>query len=113
MPVKLSTVSKLDGIKSWSLQAGETCPGSFNPDGTVVEVCQGCYALGGHYRFKNVKRIREHNRQDWKRADWVDDIVAALDNERYFRLFDSGDIYHWNLAVKLYEVARRAHWCQF
>ena len=38
-------------------------------------------------------------------------MVAALDNERWFRWFDSGDIYTAALAQKIYEVARRTPWC--
>lgn len=110
--VKCSKVSKLDGILSWSLPAVYTCPGARGNDGSLVEVCQGCYARFGNYRFPAVKNVREHNKQDWQRDDWVDDMVAKLDNERYFRWFDSGDVYHYNLAVKMYEVIRRTPWCQ-
>ena len=31
---------------------------------------------------------------------WVDDMVAELDNDRYFRWFDSGDVYSLKLAEK-------------
>ena len=59
MPVKLSKTSKLDGIKSWSLQAIETCAGSIDPaTGGLVPACQGCYAVGGNYVFPNVKAPR-------------------------------------------------------
>ena len=111
MPVLLSKASKMPG-KSWSLQAGDTCPGSINPvSKEVIEVCADCYAKTGFYRMDNVKAPRLHNRKDWKRTDWADDMVAALDNERWFRWFDSGDIYTAALAQKIYEVARRTPWC--
>jgi hypothetical protein len=98
--------------KSWSLQAGDTCPGSINPlTKEVIEVCADCYAKTGFYRMENVKAPRLSNRKDWKRIDWADDMVAALDNERWFRWFDSGDIYTAALAQKIYEVARRTPWC--
>ena len=62
MPVKLSKTSKLDNVRSWSLQAVETCPGSIDPStGGLVPACQGCYAIGGNYRFGNVKRPRQAN----------------------------------------------------
>jgi hypothetical protein len=111
MPVLLSKASKMPG-KSWSLQAGDTCPGSINPlTKEVIEVCADCYAKTGFYRMDNVKAPRLSNRKDWKRTDWADDMVAALDNERWFRWFDSGDIYTAALAQKIYEVARRTPWC--
>lgn len=110
MPVNLSKTSKLDGIKSWSLQARDTCPGSIE-NGELVPACQGCYATTGNYRFANVKEPREANRLDWQRLDWVDDMVKALDDSRYFRWFDSGDMYSVALAEKILEVMQRTPWC--
>lgn len=108
--VKLSKTSKLNA-KSWSLEAGETCPGSINPETKeILPVCQGCYAKGGNYRFSNVKAPREFNRQDWKRPEFVADFVAALKTERYFRWFDSGDIYHPALAFKIYLIIEASPW---
>lgn len=107
--LKLSKASKMP-CRSWSLQALDTCPASRNPDGTLVPACSGCYATTGNYRFKNVKAPREHNRQDWKREDWVEDMVRELDNDRYFRWFDSGDMYDIRLARKILEVCERTPW---
>jgi hypothetical protein len=104
MTIRISKTSKLDGIKSWSLEARSTCPGSTDSDGNLVPACQGCYAVGGNYRFKNVKAPREENRTDWKRDAWVSDMVDALRNDRYFRWFDSGDVYDVRLAKKIYLV---------
>lgn len=108
--IKLSKASKMPG-RSWSLQALDTCPGSKKSDGSLVDACSGCYATQGNYRFKNVKAPREHNREDWKRDQWVDDMVAELDNDRYFRWFDSGDVYDVRLAFKILEVMKRTPWC--
>ena len=108
--IKLSKTSKLDGILSWSLQALDTCPGSKDSTGNLVPACQGCYATTGNYRFANVKKPREFNREDWKRDSWVDDMVQALDSSRYFRWFDSGDMYTLQLACKIYEVMKATPW---
>lgn len=108
--LKLSKASKMPS-RSWSLQALDTCPASRKPDGSLVDACSGCYATQGNYRFKNVKAPREHNREDWKRSEWVDDMVAELDNDRYFRWFDSGDVYDVRLAFKILEVMKRTPWC--
>ena len=108
--IKLSKASKMPG-RSWSLQALDTCPGSKKRDGSLVDACSGCYATQGNYRFKNVKAPREHNREDWKRDQWVDDMVSELDNDRYFRWFDSGDVYDVRLAFKILEVMKRTPWC--
>jgi hypothetical protein len=108
--IKLSKTSKLDGIMSWSLQALDTCPGSKATDGSLVPACQGCYATTGNYRFKNVKAPREFNREDWQREDWVNEMITALDSSRYFRWFDSGDVYALELAEKMLAVMEATPW---
>lgn len=108
--IKLSKTSKLDGILSWSLQAIDTCPGSSDGNGGLVPACQGCYATTGNYRFANVKKPREFNREDWKRDSWVSDMVQALENSRYFRWFDSGDMYDAKLAEKIRKVMLHTPW---
>lgn len=108
--VKLSKVSKLDGIRSWSLEARKTCPGAFAEKGELVPACQGCYATQGNYRYPNVREPRAYNKEDWKRDNWVQDMVRELDNDRYFRWFDSGDVYHPELARKIFQVMQQTPW---
>lgn len=108
--IKLSKTSKLDGILSWSLQAIDTCPGSSDGNGGLVPACQGCYATTGNYRFSNVKKPREFNREDFQRHDWDSDMVKALDSSRYFRWFDSGDMFSLELAEKIYHVMEQTPW---
>ena len=110
--VRISVTSKLDGIRSWSLQARETCPASIDAAGELVDACKGCYAVNGNYRYPNVKAPREFNRTDWQRLDWTDDMVNALQNDRFFRWFDSGDMYALPLAEKILEVMQRTPWVQ-
>lgn len=107
--IKLSKASKMP-CRSWSLQALDTCPASRDATGALVPACSGCYAVGGNYRYPNVKAPREHNREDWKRDSWVSDMVAELDNDRYFRWFDSGDIYDIRLARKILAVCEQTPW---
>lgn len=108
--LRLSRTSKLDNILSWSLQALETCPGSIGADGALVAACSGCYATTGNYVFDNVKAPRAENKEDWKRDSWVSDMVSALDSQRYFRWFDSGDMYSVALAEKMLEVMTLTPW---
>lgn len=108
--IKLSKTSKLDGIFSWSLQAIDTCPGSADGKGGLVDACKGCYATTGNYNFPNVKAPRAFNREDWQRPGWVMDMVQALDSSRYFRWFDSGDMYSVDLANSIYQVMRLTPW---
>ena len=108
--IKLSKASKMP-CKSWSLQALDTCPASKNADGSLVDACKGCYATTGNYRYPNVVKPRLSNQIDWKREAWVSDMVRELDNERYFRWFDSGDVYDLRLAKKILEVMQQTTWC--
>ena len=107
----LSNTSKL-GCKSWSLQAIETCPGSVAPGGGLVEVCQGCYATTGNYRFSNVKRVRSVNKEEWKLTSWTHTMVDLLKHESHFRWLDSGDLYSLELAEKVYDVCKATPWCK-
>jgi len=108
--IKISVTSKLDGIRSWSLQALDTCPGSIASPGVLVDACKGCYATTGNYRYPNVKAPRISNQSDWQRMGWVSDMVEALQNDRYFRWFDSGDMYTLGLAEKILEIMRMTSW---
>lgn len=112
--IRISVTSKLDGVRSWSLQARETCPGSIGRNGQLVPACAGCYAVSGNYRYPNVKEPRLENRDDWHRPEWVADMVAALRNDRFFRWFDSGDMYALELAEKILAVMEATpdvrHW---
>ena len=107
--IKLSKASKMP-CKSWSLQALDTCPASKKPDGTLVDACKGCYATTNMYRMPSVIKPRLSNQIDWKRETWVQDMVKELDNERYFRWFDSGDVYDLRLAKKILEVMQQTTW---
>jgi hypothetical protein len=108
--VKISITSKLDGIRSWSLQALDTCPGSIESPGVLVDACKGCYATTGFYAMNVVKAPREFNRIDWQRIDWADDMVQALAKDTFFRWFDSGDMYNLALAEKILDVMQRTPW---
>ena len=106
MAIRISQTSKL-GVRSWSLRARITCPGAVNSLGQLVDACAGCYAAeenGGNYRFPNVKAPRIENQADWERPDWVDDMVKAINGDKYFRWFDSGDMYAVKLAWKIHKV---------
>lgn len=111
--VKLSNTSKL-GVKSWSLQALNTCPASIGADGELVDACKGCYATSGNYRFSNVRAPREFNRQAWEQDAFVTDFVKALKKERFFRWYDSGDMYNIKLAEKMLLIMQATphvqHW---
>lgn len=111
--VKIGKTTKMPG-GSWGLPAGNTCPGARDSSGAVVPVCRACYAKTGNYTYPTPRAAKEFNRQDWRREGWVADMIAALAMESYFRWFDSGDVYHPELARKILAVIRGTppvrHW---
>jgi hypothetical protein len=112
--MKLSKTSKLDGILSWSLNAIDTCPGSIGDNGKLVDACSGCYATTGAYVWSTTKAPRDHNKADWKRDGFVADMITALKKQKYFRWFDSGDMYSLDLAQKMLQIMKATphvkHW---
>jgi hypothetical protein len=119
MTIKLSSTSKMPKkCKSWSTEAIHTCPGSIKSKikGVIklVDACEGCYARSGMYNMPNVKAPRIHNKEDWKRKGWEDDMVDTLKSDKLFRWFDSGDCYDLRLAKKIKKVIMRTpntrHW---
>jgi len=105
--IKISQTSKL-GARSWSLQAVDTCPGSRGADGNLVAACSGCYATTGAYVWSTTIAPRASNKEDWKRDEWVSDMVSALKKDKKFRFFDSGDMYHIGLAKKILQVIEQS-----
>ena len=111
--VKISKTSKMP-CKSWSLEAIATCPASKGEDGELVDACKGCYATTGFYLMPDAINLREHNKEDWKREEWVSEMVYELRKQTYFRWFDSGDVAWLKLAKKIYQVCEQTphvrHW---
>ena len=111
--VKIGKTSKMPG-GSWGLPAGSTCPGARDADGEVVPVCKACYAKTGNYTYPISRAAKEFNRKDWRRDEWVGEMIAELAMESYFRWFDSGDLYHAELGHKILAVIRGTphvrHW---
>jgi len=111
--VKISKTSKMP-CKSWSLEAIATCPASKGEDGELVDACKGCYATTGFYLMKDAVNLRRYNSEDWKREEWVSEMVYELRKQTYFRWFDSGDVAWLKLAEKIYQVCEQTpnvrHW---
>ena len=110
--IKFSGTGKMPCF-SWSLEAFTTCAGAVDiVTGKVVDACEICYARGGFYAMKAAKALREHNKKDWKRPEFVPEFIVKLDNSRYFRWFDSGDCYTVKLAWKMYAIMKDTPWCK-
>ena len=82
--IKISNTKKMGSVFSWSTQAGHpseggSCPASFDSKGDYVDACKGCYAREGNYRFSNVKKVRQHNQEDWKRKNFANEMIEYID----------------------------------
>ena len=93
----LSNPSKMPSY-AWGISAKHCNTGSklAKIKGTI---CNKCYALKGHYAFKNVFNAHEIRRKAIELPEWVDYMAELLtlkyknlDKSRlYHRWFDSGD----------------------
>ena len=106
----LSNPSKMPAF-AWGISAKKCITGSklAKIKGTI---CNKCYALKGHYAFKNVFDAHELRRKAIEKNEWVDYMAELitqkyknLDKSRLFhRWFDSGDIQSYSHLMKIFEV---------
>jgi len=77
-------------------------------------VCSKCYAKRGHYKYSNVIRAHDKRLQSLKNPLWVDAMVFLINDMKYFRWHDSGDIQDMKHLKMIIEVANRTsntkHW---
>jgi len=113
--IKLSKAGKMPS-HSFSTPA-QACRTGGKLQSVPGSVCEGCYALKGHYRYPNVKAPRAANLETIRLAQasgewegWIAGVVAAIDgSERsgFFRWHDSGDVQSIEHLEAIAEVARR------
>ena len=104
----LSNTSKMPAY-SWGISAKHCNTGSklAKIKGTI---CNKCYALKGHYVFKNVFDAHEIRRKAIEMPEWVDYMAELLtkkyknlDKSRlYHRWFDSGDLQSFSHLMKIH-----------
>ncbi len=113
IPIKLVQTSKMPG-KSFGTPTA-VCKTGSKLRKIKGSVCSFCYACKGHYVM--YKRIRDNQ---WERLNqfnadpdlWVKSMVRALDNQRWFRWFDSGDLQSTLMLSKIVEVCDQTPWVQ-
>ena len=99
----LSQTSKMP-CRSWGISATKCKTGSklAKKEGTV---CHDCYALKGAYVWPSVRKAHERRLSLINTSGWVDNMVSAINNDKYFRWFDSGDIQDDNHLADIVRVA--------
>jgi len=97
---------------SYGLPAGSSCNVGSKLIPIKGSVCHGCYALKGHYRYKNVLNSQTKRLESINDPNWVNAMVTAIDYELdpytpYFRWHDAGDLQSMDHLLKIVEIARR------
>jgi len=114
MKPKLSKASKMP-CYSFSLPVNdEVCKGRYDKQGKMKSVCSKCYANKGFYNMPNAIKLREHNLISSKSLFFATEMIKLIKDKKYFRWFDSGDIYSDKFLYKVYMVCRESpdtfHW---
>lgn len=78
-------------------------------------VCEKCYARKGFYNMPTVKAAQAKREEFIENANFVQDMVLLINDTRYFRWFDAGDVQSVAQCIKIIDVALRTpntkHWC--
>ena len=104
--IKLSKASKMP-CKSFSLPVNDkVCKGRYQDSGELKGVCKACYATKGYYRMPNVQKVREENYTASLHPTFASQMIRILSKEKskYFRWFDSGDIYSQSFLEKVLQI---------
>ncbi len=100
--LKLGNVKLGQGIWTFSLPAGSTCPGK-------TKLCSSlCYAKKGFYVFGTVKKFLAENKRNSNRSDFVTIINYELREirPRTVRWHASGDFYSAAYAEKVLQIIK-------
>ena len=107
----LSSTSKMPG-PSYGLPT-ENCITGGKLAQVPGSVCSNCYATKGCYRTFASTVLPAQQRRLASIADprWVEAMIVALNKERWFRWFDSGDLQSVQMLLNIFEVARGTPHC--
>ena len=109
---KFSKPSKMPCF-SWSISAKKCKTGS-RLARIVGSVCHHCYALKHAYNWPSTVNAMERRLKAYDSKKFVANFVLALQGERFFRWFDSGDIQNLRMLEDIAEIAKQtpnvAHW---
>jgi hypothetical protein len=101
---KFSSPSKMP-CYSWSIPAKKCRQGSKLAK-IKGSVCHGCYALKGFYNMPSTANAMLRRFNAWKnRKAFVSSFVQALQGEKNFRWFDSGDLQSLEMLEDINSIA--------
>jgi len=108
----LTSTSKMP-CKSYSLPT-EACITGFKMAQIPGSICSSCYADKGFYKmYANTVKPSQFARLDAiNNPLWVDSMIAAIGNDKYFRWHDSGDLQSLLHFEKIVSVAQHTPNCK-
>lgn len=110
--IRLGKTSKMRGY-SFGLDARNCITGSKlrKVEGSV---CAKCYAMKGNFNFPSVRKNKETNLKHIESEYFVYVMTYQLQDIKYFRWFDSGDLPHLEALKKIVQIAENTpstkHW---
>ena len=112
--IRLGKTSKMRGY-SFGLDARNCITGS-KLRKVKGSVCAKCYAMKGNFNFPSVRKNKETNLKHLESDYFVYVMTYQLQDIKYFRWFDSGDLPHLEALKKIVQIAQNTpktkHWLQ-
>ena len=108
--IKLNKTSKMNCF-SFSLDARKCVTGS-KLRLIAGSTCSKCYALKGNYNYPSVQQNREKNLYHLENKYFVEVMAFQLQDHKFFRWFDSGDIPHLEGLKKIIRIAELTPHCK-
>ena len=110
--IRLGKTSKMRGY-SFGLDARNCITGS-KLRKVKGSVCAKCYAMKGNFNFPSVRKNKETNLKHIESDYFVYVMTYQLQDIKYFRWFDSGDLPHLETLKKIVQIAQNTpntkHW---
>jgi len=110
--IRLGKTSKMRGY-SFGLDARNCITGS-KLRKVKGSVCAKCYAMRNNFNFPSVRKNKETNLKHLESDYFVYVMTYQLQDIKYFRWFDSGDLPHLEALKKIVQIAQNTpktkHW---
>ena len=110
--IRLGKTSKMRGY-SFGLDARNCITGS-KLRKVKGSVCAKCYAMKGNFNFPSVRKNKETNLKHLESEYFVYVMTYQLQDIKYFRWFDSGDLPYLEALKKIVQIAENTpstkHW---
>jgi hypothetical protein len=110
--IRLGKTSKMSGF-SFGLDARDCVTGSKLRE-IKGSVCSKCYALKGNFNFPSVRKGKATNLKHLESEYFVYVMTYQLQDQKFFRWFDSGDLPHMEALKKIVTIAENTphtkHW---